>query len=93
MTFAVPTFNLCSKFLSDICTPLEVSAMKERLDVAYLLYVKKMSYNEVHEKTSVSIATITRVARFLQHENNHGYKILFSKIQEIGVEAVAGKMS
>ncbi|AEI88520.1 TrpR like protein, YerC/YecD [Candidatus Midichloria mitochondrii IricVA] len=48
--------------------------MKERWLVAQLLHDGKLSYRQIHDETGVSIATITRVARFLFHENNAGYK-------------------
>ena len=61
-------------FLKDICTPSEIKSMEERLEVARLLMDGFLSYREIHERTKVSIATITRVARFLLHENNNGIK-------------------
>ncbi|WHQ46446.1 MAG: YerC/YecD family TrpR-related protein [Candidatus Midichloria sp.] len=64
----------CEAFFKDLCTPAELKAMKERWLVAQLLHDGKLSYRQIHDETGVSIATITRVARFLFHENNAGYK-------------------
>ena len=64
--------------LLDLCTPQERQAMAERLQVAKLLYEKKLSYRAIHAQTGVSLATITRVARFLKDESYGGYLFLFS---------------
>jgi TrpR-related protein YerC/YecD len=72
-------------FLKDICTPAEIKLMEERLEVANLLMAGFLSYREIHELTKVSIATITRVARFLLHENNNGYKIILKRLTEAGL--------
>lgn len=77
---ALKTVEDCYIFFSDICTPSEVKSMRERWVVAVLLYSTTMSYRQIHEQTMVSIATITRVARFLQHEKNNGYKIAMQKL-------------
>ena len=72
-------------FLKDICTPAEIKSMEERLEVANLLMAGFLSYREIHELTKVSIATITRVARFLLHENNNGYKTVLKRLIESGL--------
>ncbi len=72
-------------FLKDICTPSEIKSMEERLEVANLLMAGFLSYREIHELTKVSIATITRVARFLFNENNNGYKIILKRLIEVGL--------
>lgn len=71
----------CEKFLQDICTPVEKKALSERWRVAQLLSNKdkELSYKEIHSITGVSIATITRVARFLLHESYNGYKLILNK--------------
>jgi TrpR-related protein YerC/YecD len=68
------------KFLLDLCTPSEIKSMKERLQVANLLKVGFLAYREIHDLTKVSIATITRVARFLFQENNQGYKLVLKRL-------------
>ncbi len=59
-------------FLRDLCTPAELEALVDRWRVVpYLL--SGMSYREIHERTSVSVTTIGRVARFLG-AGNGGYR-------------------
>ena len=72
-------------FFKDICTPAEIKSMEERLEVANLLMAGFLSYREIHELTKVSIATITRVARFLLHEDNNGYKTILKRLNESGL--------
>lgn len=73
-------------FLKDLCTPSEIKAMEERFEVARLLMDGCfLSYRAIHELTKVSIATITRVARFLFHENNNGYKMGLKLLSEAGL--------
>ena len=52
-------------FLRDLCTPAELEALVDRWRVVpYLL--AGYAYREIHDRTSVSVTTIGRVARFLQ---------------------------
>ena len=53
-------------FLSDLCTPAELEAMSDRWRVVPLL-IKGVPYREIHELTQVSVTTIGRVARTLDH--------------------------
>ncbi|APO93745.1 YerC/YecD family TrpR-related protein [Xanthomonas vesicatoria] len=53
-------------FLRDLCTPAELEAMADRWRVVPLL-VKGVPYREIHELTQVSVTTIGRVARTLEH--------------------------
>lgn len=58
-------------FLRDLCTPAELEALVDRWRVVpYLL--QGYAYREIHDRTSVSVTTIGRVARFLQ-QGNGGY--------------------
>jgi TrpR-related protein YerC/YecD len=66
----------CYAFFRDICTPAEIKAMQDRLLVAKLLIKGELSYRDIHQQTGVSLATIGRVARFLNHENYKGYKLV-----------------
>ena len=52
----------CEAFFSDLCTPQELRALADRWKVAKLL-AKGVSYRDIYEKTGVSTATVTRVAR------------------------------
>jgi TrpR-related protein YerC/YecD len=53
-------------FLRDLCTPAELEAMADRWRVVPLL-VKGVPYREIHDLTQVSVTTIGRVARTLEH--------------------------
>ncbi len=68
------------KLLADLCTPSEIEAMAGRWAVVLLLK-KKLSYRAIQEKTGVSLATITRVARPLKH-GAHGYDALYRHHQQ-----------
>lgn len=58
-------------FLRDLCTPTEIQAMADRWAVVDHLE-HGMPYREIHRRTSVSLMTIVRVARFLR-SGNGGY--------------------
>jgi len=60
-------------FLRDLCTPQELEAFVDRWHVCSLLATNQYSYREIHAKTGVSLATISRVARFLNTESHRGY--------------------
>lgn len=53
-------------FLQDLCTPAEIEALADRWRVVPLL-LKGVPYREIHERTKVSVTTIGRVARTLDH--------------------------
>jgi TrpR-related protein YerC/YecD len=60
-----------SAFLHDLCTPAELEVMVDRWRVVpYLL--DGVAYREIHERTSVSITTIGRVARYI-NQGSGGY--------------------
>lgn len=69
----------CRAFFEDICTPAEIEAMADRWRVAQLL-VQEIPYRVISEKTGVSLATVTRVARFL-FNGNSGYKIILERMR------------
>lgn len=69
----------CRAFFEDICTPTEIEAMVDRWQVAKLL-VQDIPYRTITEKTGVSLATVTRVARFL-FNGNSGYKIIIERMK------------
>ncbi len=66
-------------FLKDLCTPAEIEAMKERWEVAQLLYKGDSTYRDIASKLNTSTATVTRVARFLFKESNNGYLSLLKQ--------------
>ena len=53
-------------FLLDLCTPAELESMADRWKVVPLL-VQGVPYREIHEITHVSVTTVGRVARTLEH--------------------------
>jgi len=53
-------------FLRDLCTPAELEAMSDRWRVVPLL-LQGTPYREIHDRTLVSVTTIGRVARTLEH--------------------------
>lgn len=69
-------------FIRDLCTPNEIRAMQERWLVAQALHEGKLSYREIEEKVGSSLATITRVARFLKDEPHKGYKTVLDRISK-----------
>ena len=66
-------------FLKDLCAPAEIEAMKERWEVAQLLYKGDSTYRDIASKLNTSTATVTRVARFLFKESNKGYLSLLKQ--------------
>ena len=46
-------------FLKDLCTPAEIEAMKERWEVAQLLYKGDSTYRDIASKLNTSTATVT----------------------------------
>ena len=53
-------------FLEDLCTPAELEAMSDRWRVVPLLE-QGVPYREIHDRTQVSVTTIGRVARTIEH--------------------------
>ena len=66
-------------FLKDLCTPQERSILAERWRVCALLAQGDLSYREIHKRTGSSLATISRVARFLKNEPYGGYRLMLQK--------------
>ena len=67
----------CYRFFEDVCTVNEILSMSQRLEVASMLCDKR-TYLDISEKTGASTATISRVNRSMQL-NNDGYEIVFSR--------------
>lgn len=53
-------------FLVDLCTPAELESMADRWKVVPLL-LQGVPYREIHDRTAVSVTTIGRVARTMEH--------------------------
>ncbi|GGZ77945.1 hypothetical protein GCM10007161_06610 [Ignatzschineria indica] len=69
-------------FLKDLLTPKELSSVVERWKVCQLLEREDLSYREIHALTSASLTTIGRVARFINEEKNHGYRLVLGRMKE-----------
>jgi TrpR-related protein YerC/YecD len=70
------------RFLLDLCTPAELLAMADRWRVARLL-AKGMAYRKIYERTGVSTATVTRVARALERGEG-GYLLALERLEQGG---------
>ncbi|MDD4616165.1 MAG: YerC/YecD family TrpR-related protein [Alphaproteobacteria bacterium] len=79
---ALENTDECRRFLMDICTPKEIADLADRWMIARLLDEGKLSYREIHAETGVSITTVGRVARFLQQEDYHGYRLLLDRMKK-----------
>lgn len=53
-------------FLQDLCTPAELEAMTDRWRVVPLL-LERVPYREIYDRTQVSVTTVGRVARTIEH--------------------------
>ena len=69
----------CESFFQDLCTPAELEALVDRWEVVQLVD-KGVPYRQIQQTTSVSTATITRVARALVHGAG-GYRRIIDRIQ------------
>jgi TrpR-related protein YerC/YecD len=70
------------KFLRDLCTPKEITALAERWRVCRLLERGEHSYRDISGVTGASLTTISRVARFLKDEPYQGYRLLLSRLNK-----------
>ncbi|MBI3564360.1 MAG: helix-turn-helix domain-containing protein [Elusimicrobia bacterium] len=66
-------------FFADLCTPAELDALAGRWKVARLLD-RGLPYREIAEKTGISTATVTRVARCLTYGRDGGYRRVLDKL-------------
>lgn len=70
------------KFLADVCTPGEVADLADRWHVAKLLDEGAHSYRDINAMTGISVTTVARVARFLQQEPHHGYRLVLDRMKK-----------
>lgn len=66
-------------FFTDLCTPSELESMSDRWRIVPLLR-DGVPYREIHERTAVSVATITRVARCL-NLGSGGYNLIADRVK------------
>lgn len=69
-------------YLADLCTPQEIAALTERLEIAILLSEKNLSYRDISHRTGASTTTVARVARFLNDEPHGGYRKTIQKLNQ-----------
>ena len=79
---SLKTVAECKAFFTDLCTPGEIASFKERWKIACLLHKGDASYRKIAEETGASLATITRVARFLNQENYKGHEMVLNRIDK-----------
>ena len=66
-------------FFTDLCTPSELESMASRWQIVPLLR-DGVPYREIHVRTGVSVATITRVARCI-HLGSGGYSLITDRVK------------
>lgn len=76
---ALKSADECRLFLDDLCTPTEMEALSDRWLVAQMLEAGR-TQRDIAAETGVSIATVSRVARFL-HGKNKGYKTILDRLK------------
>ena len=69
----------CYRFLQDVCSYSELSAMEQRYNIAELL-ADKCIYTEIMDKTGASSATISRVNRSLSYGTG-AYERVFARLK------------
>lgn len=67
-------------FFTDLCTPAELQAMKDRWAVVEALQ-EGLTYRAIHDRTGVSVTTIGRVARCLT-DGAGGYRAALERLEE-----------
>ncbi len=71
------------RFLNDLCTPQEIESMADRWKICKQLDKGELSYRDINQLTGASLATITRVARFIKDEPHQGYAMMLKRIKEL----------
>ena len=77
---SLKTVEECYAFFSDLATVQEIQDFADRFEVATLLD-QKSSYHEIEVKTTMSSATIARVAKSL-HYGEDGYRLVLDRLKE-----------
>lgn len=70
--------SIAKDFLEDLFSPKEYESLRERWRVVQFLK-EGLPYRDISEKTGVSTATVTRVARCLSREKS-GYSKVLKKL-------------
>jgi TrpR-related protein YerC/YecD len=77
---SMQTRDEMAAFLADLCTPAELRAFTERLQVARMLDQANKSYREIAAEAGASPTTVVRVARYLKDMPHQGYRIALDRI-------------
>lgn len=77
---SLKTTQEVTQFLEDLCTPAELEAMVDRWRVAQLVN-QGHSYREIRNMTEVSVTTIGRVARYIEHGTG-GYRTALERLEK-----------
>ena len=77
---SLETKKECADFFEDVCTIQELNSIAQRLEVASLLYDKKV-FREIAESTGASSATISRVNKCIMYGTG-GYKTAIERMKE-----------
>ncbi|MCI2047514.1 MAG: YerC/YecD family TrpR-related protein [Faecalibacterium sp.] len=75
---ALKTPDECYRFLQDVCSYSELSAMEQRYDIAEMLNEKHI-YTDIMDKTGASSAIISRVNRVLAADGSVLKRVLDAK--------------
>lgn len=86
---ALETEEECEQFFEDLCSPTELSALKQRFAVAAMLKQDKV-YNEILKETGAGTATISRVKRMMNYGSGCMPKVMdrveaLEKTQQPGI--------
>lgn len=99
---ALETEEECEQFFEDLCSPSELSALKQRFAVATMIRQDKV-YNEIFKETGAGTATISRVKRMMNYgsgcmpmlmervekaEKDEGKQVYVGKVHEGPVNAL-----
>ena len=71
----------CYRFLQDVCSYSELSAMEQRYNIAEML-VDKRIYTEIMDKTGASSAIISRVSRVISKDDSVLRRLLEEKAEQ-----------
>ena len=77
---SLDTSQEVKQFLEDLCTPAELEAMVDRWRVAQLVQ-QGHSYRDIRKMTEVSVTTIGRVARYMEHGTG-GYRTALARLEK-----------
>lgn len=70
----------CRRFLQDLLTPQEITALAQRLQVAQMLY-DGYTYDGIRAQVSASSSTITRISTELQYGTG-GYRTVLERMAQ-----------